>query len=122
MHPAKRSGELTYSHCGGDLLKVELSQGSTKCETGKSGAFNGGDTLEWSSGNIGKCSSTSFNLDQEDLHFKLISSDGEFHGEYAFRQPCHSAVLYMHAFCNQLEYAYLQHLIKYTFWQAKKHF
>ena len=25
-------------------------------------------------------------------------------------------------FCNQLEYAYLQHLIKHTFWQAKKHF
>merc|ERR1712129_160126 len=80
VHPAKRSGELTYSHCGGDLLKVELSQGSTSCETGESGAFNGGDTLKWSSTNdkLGACSSTSFNLDQMFLDFKLISSDNNY--------------------------------------------
>jgi hypothetical protein len=80
VHPAKRSGELTNSHCGGDHLKVELSQGSKSCETGKTGPFSGLQTLEWSSDhdNIGACSSTKFNLDQTFIDFKLKASEDNY--------------------------------------------
>ena len=63
--------------CGGDPLKVKLSQGSTSCETGKTGTFNAPTTLEWSS-RLGACSSTWFDLDQTFMDFKLISSDDNY--------------------------------------------
>ena len=48
-----------------------------------------------------------------------IAATAPFPGKYDFLQPCHSAslIIICMPFDNQLGYAYLQHLIKYTFLQ-----
>ena len=53
---------------------------------------------------------------------KGASGSKPFPGELVILQRCQSAVLNIHAISQPIRYAFLQHLILYTFLQQQTHF
>ena len=58
---------------------------------------------------------------EENTHIFLHIFNINF-GELVILQRCHSAVLNIHAIAQPIKYAFLQHLILYTFSQQQTHF
>ena len=70
--------------CGGSFLKLSLTDGDDQdpCYTKTKAKFNAGDTLEWSSEDLGNCSSANMVLKSPKVAIEPSKSATNFCPEY----------------------------------------
>jgi hypothetical protein len=66
-----------FHTCGGKSVYLELLEGQTSCTTSTKEDFDGGVTLIWSGDQLDSCAEKIFDVQLDELKFKLRSTDGD---------------------------------------------
>jgi len=66
---------FTFHTCGGKGAYLELLEGQTSCTTSIKESFLAGVTLSWSGDQLGSCVGKLFNVQLDELNFRLRSTD-----------------------------------------------
>ena len=64
-----------FHTCGGKSVYLELLEGQTSCTTSTQEDFHGGVTLSWREDQLGSCAGKLFDVQLDELNFKLRSTD-----------------------------------------------